>query len=84
MFCHASAIHPTAEARQARYGLSGAIPVKEKKRKRDLKGFGLCRISLFVIHRTSVQSVESYKNHVDKDFIYMKQKKEAFPEEYFL
>jgi len=28
MFCHASAIHPTAEARQARYGLSGAIPVK--------------------------------------------------------
>lgn len=54
------------------------------KKKRDQKGFGLCRISLFVIHRTSVQSVESYKNHVDKDFIYMKQKKEAFPEEYFL
>lgn len=54
------------------------------KKKRDQKGFGLCRISLLVIHRTSVQSVESYKNHVDKDFIYMKQKKEAFPEEYFL
>ena len=28
MFCHASAIHPTAEAGQALYGLSGAIPVK--------------------------------------------------------
>lgn len=28
MFCHASAIHPTAEAGQARYGLSGAIPVR--------------------------------------------------------
>ena len=30
MFCHASAIHPTAEAGQARYGLSGAIPVSKE------------------------------------------------------
>jgi hypothetical protein len=38
MFCHASAIHPTAEAGQARYGLSGAIPVKEKKKKERSEG----------------------------------------------
>ena len=31
MFCHASAIHPTAEAGQARYGLSGAIPVIQRQ-----------------------------------------------------
>ncbi len=34
MFCHASAIHPTAEARQARYGLSGAIPVNNYMREK--------------------------------------------------
>ena len=34
MFCHASAIHPTADAGQARYGLSGAIPVMQDARSR--------------------------------------------------